>query len=331
MNKILSKTVKKTTLLSAVIAVIVAAAIVVAAIWGFNKSITMDDGNTLTVSVNTFAFDNDKEELATECEKVFDKAGVSSNYVIEGQMDGDTCELVFVFDKDVDARALTADVKTALTAKFTTASIDVSSATERATAVLAKYFALRVGIAVAAFAVLAFAYVAIRYRNVWTGIAVGVSVLCGMILTAGLIILTRIPVTVTVDSVIAIAGLLTSIGAVLVVGKVRSLKKEGETDNENAVLSAIPVKEMKWLYGGLAVAMLLVGALGGTAAAWYATSAFVALLASAAVVLFYAPALCLAMQKVADKMVKPEYVGAKKKEKSVAVEEEAPEDKTTQD
>ncbi len=339
-NKIFSKTVKKTTIFSVIIALLLAAAIAVVCFLGFNKSVLIDSNKSLTVSVNTFSYNNNKEEIKETCEKTFNGAGVSAEYVIEGEMDGDTCEFVFVFDKDVNVENLADGVKTALKASFAEASINVSDAVEEATAVLAKHFVLRAAIAAAVFTVLAFAYVAIRYRSVYTGVAVGLNVLFAMALTAGIIVLTRIPVTVSVASVIMIGGLLAAACTLLTVGKAEDAKKEdGDESNEARTLSAIATKETLWLCCGLAFAMVLVGVLGKTAAAWFAVAALVAIVVAAILSLFYAPALYLSMQEVESRKSKSGYVGAKKsekkekasieasKEEAPVVAEEAPEEK----
>ncbi len=326
MSKIFSKTLKKTTLLSVVLAVLLAAAIVVGALFGFNKSVTMDDNATLTVSVNTFAYNNDKDAITKTCEKAFDGAKVSAEYVVEGEMNGDSCELIFVFDKNVDTAALKDSVKAALIAQYpdedTRPSFNVSAAAETAVAVLAKHFLLRAAIAAAVFAVLAIVYVAVRYASVWTGLAVGASVFLSMALTVGLILLTRIPVTVSTASVVAVAGLLTAVSALLTLGKVRSASKDSEESVESILSSSIAAKETLLLSGGLAAAMLLVGILGKTTAAWYAVAAFVAIAVAALISLFYAPALYLSAKKIEGDKSKSGYVGAKKGGKKAKVSQE---------
>ncbi len=337
MSKIFSKTLKKTTLMSVLLAVVLAAAIVVGALFGFNKSVTMDDNATLTVTVNTFAYNNDKEEITKTCEKAFDTAKVSAEYVIEGEMNGDSCELVFVFDKKVDTAALKDSVKTALTAGFASASINVSASKEVAQAVVAKHFLLRAAIAAAVFAVLAFAYVAVRYKSVWTGLAVGASVFLSMALTVGLLVLTRLPVTVSTASVVAVAGLLTAVSVLLTLGKVRSARKEDENESAEALLSSkVAAKETLTLGIGLTAAMLLVGILGKTTAAWYASAALIAIAVAVLISLFYAPALYLSVKRIEDGKSKSGYVGAKKsaKKTKAAVQaegvEEAPAQESTE-
>ncbi len=339
-SKIFSKTVKKTTLLSVIFAVILAAALVIGVLFGFNKSIIMDDNSALTVSVNTFAYNNDKDKITKTCENAF--GGKKAEYVIEGEMSGDSCELVFVFDKEVDTSALEAPVKAALEAGFPTASFNVTSSVEDVTAAVAKHFVLRAAIAVVVFSVLAFAYVAIRHQSVWSGIAVGGSVLLAMLLTAGILVLTRIPVTVSAASTVAVAGLLTAVSAVMTVNKVRSKQREDAASaNEELVLSSIALKESVMLGGCLVSAIFLVGIVGKTLAFWYAAAALVAIVAALAVSLFFTPAAYLSLKEREDKYAKKSaYIGAKKTSKkeekakaalaAVEVEEAPAEEKDAQ-
>ncbi len=326
MNKFFSKTLKKTTLLSVIITVILAAAIVVCALCGFNKSVLLQDNATLTVSVNG-NHKNHQEDMIETCESVFEKAGVSAEYVIQGYISPADCELVFVFDEDVDTVALKEDVKTAL-GEYTSFIINVSAAKEVGSYHLAKHFVLRAAVAMTIFALLAFAYVAVRYKSVWTGAAVGISAAVAMLLTAGVIILTRIPVLVSVASVIVIAGLLTAISGALTLGKIRLANKEGEEGNEEEkVLANLPVKENVLLGSGLAIVMLVVGILGKATAIWYAVSAIAAIAVSVFISLCFMPAVYLSLQKVEKKFAtKKGYVGAKKASKKKEAADESVEE-----
>ncbi len=317
-NKFFSKTVKKTTLWSVIIAVVLAAAIVVCAICGFHKDASISDCKTLTVSMDSFSYEEGRDEVIDDCESILDDFGLQ--YHLEGSTSGYTAEIIFVLDKDADLDGLKEAVQAYFDAKVEEegdlqgADIDVSVATEEVTANLAKHYVLRAAIASVLFAVLAFGYIAIRYKKVTVGIVVGVSILLGMLLTASLVMLTRVIVTETVAAVIAIAGLLTAALTLLSVGKIRAAQKEGtELSNEELVTSSIAVKETLVVVGSLAVAMILVGIFGKTSAAWFAASALLGLIASAFVTLFFAPALYLSLKKVADKRPsKEQYVGAKK-------------------
>ena len=92
MSKILTKTVKKTAILSIVLAVIIAAAAlgIVFGVKGngvFNKSALLSDSKTLTVSLNQHAYLTKLEDVEAECEKAF--ANLDVEYQMKGEMSGD--------------------------------------------------------------------------------------------------------------------------------------------------------------------------------------------------------------------------------------------------
>ncbi len=315
MNKFFSKTVKKSTLWAVIMAILVAAAIVVCAIFGFNQDATLKDSKTLTVTVNKYAYTTQKDLIMKECEGQF--GSNEANYVIDGEMSGDNCEIIFVFDNDTNVGT----IKTNLATRFDTITeassgnalagsyIRVSSASEVAAQTIAKHFVLRGVIAGVVFAVLAFGYIAIRNMNVMDGVLVGGSVLASMLLAAALIILCRVPVTANVAAIIAVTGLLTAVITVLSLSKTRSAQ---EGDVEEKVVSSIAVKESAYLYLGVALAVILVGALGGTFGIWFAAASLLGLVASAFVSLIAAPSAQLCLDTVAANKPKEGYVGAKK-------------------
>ena len=187
----------------------------------------------------------------------------------------------------------------------------MSASAEVATASLAEGYVLRAAIAGAVLAVLAFVYVAIRY-NMSAGITAGVSALVGMLLSAAIIVLTRVYVTASAAYAIAMAGLMTVAMTLFTLNNVRSAKKEGAT-TEEAVMQSVAAKEVLYTAIVVAVGMLLVGILGKTGGAWFAASALIAIAASVLVSLFFAPAVYLSLQTAADgKPAKEGYVGAKK-------------------
>ncbi len=328
MNKFFAKTVKKATLWAVVMAVVVAAAIVVCALFGFNQDATLKDNKSLTVTVNKYYYNTQKELVLQECESKF--GDEKASYVVDGEMSGDDCQIVFVFAKDVDVNA----IKTTLTARFDEitkadsgsalagAFVNVSAASEVTVANVAKGFAARGVIAMVIFAVLAFGYIAIRNMNVMDGLWVGGSVLVSVLMAAALIILCRVPVTTTVSAIIAVAGLLTAAITVLTLNKAKNAQKETPSaDVEERVLSSIPVKESAYLFIGLTIAVILVGVLGGTFGIWFAVASLLGLVVSAFVSLIAAPASKLCLDgATASKPAKNVYVGAKKtskKEKKV--------------
>ena len=312
MSKIFSKTVKKTTLWSVIVAIVVAAAIVVCALFGFNKNLAMKDNKTLTVSLNAYVYNTQIDTVEAELSKE-----LGAEYTLEGKMSGDVSEIVFVFEKDADVAALKTKAEAYLADKvanaqgWSGAKYNVSASAEVATASLAEGYVLRAAIAGAVLAVLAFVYVAIRY-NISAGITAGVSALVGMLLSAAIIVLTRVYVTASAAYAIAMAGLMTVAMTLFTLNNVRSAKKEGAT-TEEAVMQSVAAKEVLYTALVIAVGMLLVGILGKTGGAWFAASALIAVAASVLVSLFFAPAVYLSLQTAADgKPAKEGYVGAKK-------------------
>ncbi len=319
-SKFFSKTVKKTALWSVLIAIVLAAAIVVCALFGFNKSLALDDNKTVTVSMNRYAYDEIGEEIETDCENVLKTMDAEYEYIVKGTMGGDSCEYVLVFNSRVAATECAEKLQTHFDGKTNVGGvwdgyeITVTASNDVAVSVIAEHFVLRACIAGGVLAIVVLAYVAIRYKRFSIGLTAGVSTLLGMLLTAGVLILTRIPATENTAAIIAVSGLLTAAAVALTYGKISAAKAENsEASNEETVANAIPVKEIVCLGGILIFAMLIVGILGKSSAAWVATSAIVAVIASAFVALFFAPAAYLSVKNAADqKPVKDAYVGAKK-------------------
>ena len=313
MSKIFSKTVKKTTLWSVIIAIVLAAAIVVCALLGFNKDAALKDQKTMTISLNAYIYNTQLDEVKEDLEEKLD-----ANYALEGAMSGDVSELLFVFDADADLTALKTQVEKYLADKkasaegWANAKYSVSISAEKATAVLAKHYVLRAAIAGAVLAVLAFVYVAIRHQ-LSGGIVAGVSVLLSMLLTASLIVLTRVYVTSTAAYAIVIAGLLAAAAVLFTLNNIRAAKKEEDTSLEEQVVSSIATKETLYVAAVVAAGMILVGVLGGALALWFAVSALIAVVASVAVSLVFAPAMYLSLQSTFDKKpAKTGYKGAAK-------------------
>ena len=318
MSKIFSKTVKKTTLWSVVIAILLAAAIVVCAVFGFNKDVALKDQKTMTVSLNAYIYNTQLDEVKEDLQNKLD-----ADYVLEGSMSGDVSELLFVFDGDKDLASLKAEVETYLADKkanaegWANAKYSVSVSAEDATAVLAKHYVLRAAIAGAVLAVIAFAYVSIRYK-LGGGIVAGVSALVAMLLTASIIVLTRVYVTSTAAYAIVIAGLLATAAVLFTLNKIRAAQKEEGESLEDTVVASIATKETLYVAAVVAAGILLVGVLGGAAALWFAVSALIAVVAAVAVALVFAPAVYLSVQSVFDsKPAKTGYKGAEKTSKKV--------------
>ena len=105
MSKILTKTVKKTTVLAAVLTCILAAAVALGIVFGvkgysvFNKSASLDNAQTLTVSMNQHAYITALDTVEGACEEVFGDLKVA--YEMNGEMSGDESEIVYVFNEGV--------------------------------------------------------------------------------------------------------------------------------------------------------------------------------------------------------------------------------------
>ncbi len=328
MSKIFAKTVKKTTLWSVILAIVVAAAIVVCALFGFNKDLAMKDSKSLTVSLNAYVYNTKLDEVKEDLTDKLDPA-----YVFEGAMSGDVSEVVFVFKSDVDVAAKKADVESYLQGKvaeggaWATAKYSVSVSAEKATAVIAEGYVLRAAIAGVVLAVLAFVYVSLRYK-LGSGLVAGVSVLLSMLLTAALVVLTRVYVTGTAAYAITVAGLLTAAMILLTFNNIRDAKKDAQKTSDEIVSSSVAVKENLYVAVLVAVGMILMAVLGGMPAVWFAASALLAICASLFVSLFFAPAMYLSVNTALEnKPSKKGYVGAKKtSSKTKKAPVEAPEE-----
>jgi len=323
MSKILTKTVKKTAILSIVLAVIIVAAVALGIVFGvkgngvFNKSALLSDSKTLTVSLNQHAYLTKLEDVEAECEKAF--ANLDVEYQMKGEMSGDESEIVYVFASEADLTA----AKTAIEEKFDSLTanewkgtfITVSANSEKAVKVLVKNYVLRGVIAGVVMAVLVFAYVAIRYR-LNMGIVAAIATLLGGLLTAAVIIITRIPVTASVTYVLAVAQLFSAVTTLLTFNKVRanSAKEDASTQSaEELITSSVATKEILSLATVGGVSLIVVGACATAGVRWFAILALIGLVVATFIGLVYAPSLYIPFKKAADKKpVKDAYVGAKK-------------------
>lgn len=321
---------KKWTLWSIIIAVVVIAAVALGIVFGgFNGATSMEDSKTLTVTMNKLVYNTQLEKVEEICENEFG----SLKYVAEkkGEMSGDDSEIVYVFDADADLAAL----EEALNAKFEAATnggeldgsfISVTTNEEAVVSTLAKDVVLRGVIALAVFAVLAFAYVSLRYK-LDMGIVAAICVVLSGALTAAIAMIVRIPVTASLVYVICVSALMTAVTVLLTFNKIRAnAKAEEAISAEELVSSSVASKEickLVWLTGG---AIVLVGVVSGVASLisagvlsttfWFAVQAVVAVLVAWFMGVVYAPALYLPFKAAEDEKnegkTKTDYRGAKK-------------------
>lgn len=331
MNKLLNKTVKKATLLSVVLAIVFALAIVLTAILGINYGKTLESANTVTVKVNSFYFNDEAKLTAIEnvCEAELDKLGI--HYEQKGEMTGDESEIVYYFDADVNVTDAKKALETTFADKtkdggeFDGAFISVTANKEVLQLHIPTSYFVRAGLAVLVFAVLAFGYAWVR-RCLIGGLVTGVSALLGGVMTASVLLVTRVPFTASTLSVIAVASLISTVVATFTLNKLRAYKKAtGErASTAETVVDNTAVKETVALFATVGVALLILLALGTTAIRWFAVSSLIALVVSTAIGLIYAPAMYLSLQiakKAKDEgRTKSGYQGAKKLEKTEKVE-----------
>ncbi len=331
MSKTLKK-VDKLTLTSLIIAIVVAVAIVITAIFGVNYAATEKDSETLTVTISSYLYDTENNRVAVEeiCETEFNKQGVKAQYTQYGEMSGTEDEIVYVFekgtalDKTVDALNKTFEAKTQANGAWYGFDIVAHTATETVPAKIAPVNYILTAVAVAVFAIVAFIYVALRFR-VFLGGLTAIAVAVSTLATTAVILVTRFPFTYSVLSCITASALLTTVFVLLSLGKLRSaIKAEAEkkADDkkpaETLVAENVAWKEILTLTVALAVAVVLVGAIATASTRWFAIGALIALVVSTAISLFFVPALCVPMMVQADKNSiarSTAYIGAKSTKK----------------
>ena len=320
----LTNSVKKGTLWSVLVVIVITLGIIFSAIIGFNPNSSLRDASMLTVTMNRYVYNTQLDVVEEECEKAIGDLEVF--YEMKSEMSGDDCEIVYIFDGDVNLDGVEDTLKKAFAAKTANgaelegAFISVSAAHEDARFVLAEDYILRCVIAIAVIAVLAFAYVSLRY-SLGMGIVSGVSAVVGACLTGAIILLTRITVTSSVAYVVMLSELFALVATMLTLNKVRS-NLTNEEPIEETVAKSVPVTEIAWLAGLVALAMFIVGGISVifsgkiTIVAWFSLACIVGAAVAAFVGIIYAPALYVPLKGSVDKNLaaapKSDYVGAKK-------------------
>ena len=308
MNKILSKTVNKATLVSIVMAALLVLSIVLTAIFGVSYAATLRDANTLTVTVNQSFYNKSLDKVKNVCNTEFAKRGLTVEYSEESLIGADG-EIIYYFTSGTQTKVETA--KTELEKTFAAKTdetngewkedlveISVSSATEKMQTQMPLWYAIRALIAVVVFAALAFGYASIRYGLV-AGATTGISALCGAFLSAAVVLLTRMPITNSSLYIFGISAIATAVFTMLTLNKLRANKDEQTT--VETVVNATAVKEILTFAAVLGVALVLVGAVATWSTRWFAIAALVSLVITTFIGLVYAPALYFLLKKGADK------------------------------
>lgn len=309
LEKIIKSTIGKLTLLSVISAVIVAAGVVVLALFGYSTEATNDDVKTLTVRVNQYAYSEYVDDIKDISDDVFAEAGVDYEYVMNGEMSGDESELVYVFDVKTD---LSKAVEL-LSAKFDEvtdpanaesnlagSSVNVTSHSERNPDKLPRNTLIRTVVAGAAFAVLAFIYVAIRHKFT-SGVTLFMTMGVSAALTCALILVTRLPITGSLVYVLFFNLFFTAIATMFTLNRVRELQKANEEiEAEELISEGLAIKPVLVFTVMTAVALVLIGAIATHAVRMFAIISLIGLVAGVFSSLFFAPAFYLPIKKSVD-------------------------------
>lgn len=323
MNKFVSKTIKKGGIFGGIIAGIIVLAVILCSIFGVNYATELEDAKTLTVQMNTFFYNNKVEELETICEEEFDASGLKVAYQYNGEMAGDTCEIVYVFAnaKDVETKLAQAKTNIATTIQTKTAengdwygyTMQVTTGSEDVKTEIPTSYTVSGVIVAVALCVVVGVYVAIRY-GLYKGILTAVATLVSMVFTASVILLTRIPVTTGVFYAVALGGLISATFTTLTLAKLRGADEN--LKGEALVVSSVPCKEIGTFAIVLGVAIFLVGAIATWSVRYVALCAIIALDLAVYVALHIVPAVLLVLQNKTEKEEAETnvsgYVGAKK-------------------
>lgn len=324
MSKILTNTVKKTAVWTAVLTYILAVAVALGIVFGmkgygvFNKSATLDNSKTLTVSMNQYAYLTSLETVEDACEEVFGDLNVV--YEMNGEMSGDESEIVYVFKEKVNLRKVEENLENKFAemqkegGALEGTSITVATNSEKTVEVLAKDYALRVVISAMVMVALVYIYAAIRF-GIGKGVLAAIGTFYSIALTAAVVLLTRIPVTASVSYVFGAAGMFGAVISMLSLNKIKATEKiEGASElyAEEIVVSSLAKKEVAPIFVFSTAALLVMAIVAPVSMKWFALCAFIGVLAATVVGLIFVPSMYIPMKEAADKKPKDGYVGAKK-------------------
>ncbi len=329
MNKFFAKLAnKKSAIVTlAVTLVLIVASILVSVFVGVNYGAGLDDRKTVSVSIDTFYYNTERDTIEDTCEKIFEKMGVDTDEVYRAEK-GVTSEIVYVLDSDVSETKLT-EVKNAVAAQLNAdtandkspiygAVVSVTANAETSTSKIGCERVWRAAIVVGVFAILACAYVWIRYR-LGLGLVALLLPILTVALTAAIVLLVRIPVTNATFYAALVAALIASAFEMIFLAKLDENKQADAYANataEELVKGSLATKWIGWTTVALAVAFVLVGAIATTAVRYFALASIVGLAVAAVMGLVFVPSACLTVQAYLQKKAAGKtasgYVGAKK-------------------
>ena len=322
-NCCIMKAVKKFKIVAIVCAVILAAGILVGAIFGVNQKASMGSYATLTVQVSGVSFEAQGEEVESAIEEKL--AGLNVLFSSKANVSTAEKEYVYYFAKGTDLTEVKASVQGVVDAAAAKAENAISGGQVMVTEETAvkntpAFYTLRTVIAIAVFAVVAFAYAFLRYRLAG-GIVAAVSVALSAALSFAVTAITRIPADGYIVATYAFAALTAAVMTLFTLSKVRALEgeeKAKEMSEEEKVVSSLSVKSVLALAVALVGGLALIVAFGPSRL--FAVHAILAVVVATFVALLAAPSLYIPLrEKLGEKTVKFSY---KKAEKPVEEKEE---------
>ncbi len=319
-------------LLLAVSSVIIVAGIILYALLGFNALADVPASKTVELRYNALVEIEDKEAaLGKLCEDAFKANGLSYTDKTQSKLldsnnlnEGNESMLVYTFSAGSEAKVQAAAeaIRTAVAADAAYADADVFVSWHTQTASRFYESAWRGAIALAVGAIVALAYVAIRY-GVSCGVAGLVCCAHDALLVPAFFALTRIPVYAAAPLLYAAAAAFVSVVLwLLVCAKIKAKGKSGEAvTGELCILSASKESRKPMLFVALpfAAVVLLLGAVAVGGSALFVLPMLLSVACPLYSVNVIGPAVALPIRKAFDKKREEKknrgaYVGKKKAE-----------------
>ena len=261
-------------------------------------------GTTLTVNVpmaETF-YEDEQANIEAACEQAFSNAGLKVIDSYTGEIGTMSHEIVYVFANGTDVSA----VATALDESLDYDYCDITTMvnTQQVLAYLPGgivTFALRDAVAALVFAVVAFAYVSLRFK-LWNGILAAVAMAGSAMITIGLTAVTFIPFTGSTVYTVYLAMLMAAVLSVIFASANRKAEKAGEQlTTAESIVDVIPVCETIKLgvaMLAMAVIVLVIGLIAATNFAWFALGMVYATVAAAFSAIMLVPSVFLVLRAI---------------------------------
>lgn len=330
MNKMTKKIVGKFGIFAPIALIVLIVGIVFTALFGWNVAPSYDAAKTVRISVNSTYTEARETELHIAAESVFDSKALQYDFVRTEEGATNNYSVVYSFSHSVDAdmEEVCSLIREKIAEK--TANVDgalyglddfifVTGSEKTPLTVRSQHFILRAVIAAIVVLIVTFIYVALRHKIAAAFVAVCVAA-CSLLLTMSLVAIVRVPVSANCVNALIISLLFGVVYGTLVAGKLRATvrdKENAELSAKELVVKAAPEKLSAGVAASLAVALLLVGAMGTTPVQWLVLIALLGLVSSyfTAAILF--PAVCPAfLEKVLASRAKKKRYDYKKEKKS---------------